>query len=137
LAEKKIEVVLDPKSAPFPTKKIVLTEAAEADLKKVAHKTGTTPEKAVEKIITENTGHAEPSKSHREKPQNKKEPEKPKAEPKAVFPAEGKINKYGFIRVSQEVAEVMGVKVPFGKDAEDTTIEFIDYKDGVLHIRKK
>jgi hypothetical protein len=38
----------------------------------------------------------------------KKIPEK-KAEPESIFPAEGKINKYGFIYVSGDVLKAFGV----------------------------
>jgi hypothetical protein len=82
------------------------------------------------------------SKPDLEKPKTENEKtaksQKPKAEPKqpaepksAVFPAEGKLNKYGFVYLNDDVLMAW---FGHGKGAEQRIS--IDLKDGNLIIRK-
>ena len=65
-----------------------------------------------------------------EKTAKSRKPKEQSVEPQSVFPHEGFVNPYGFIHLSNGVAEAFGAK----KDVK-TTIS-IDFKEGNLIISK-
>jgi len=96
-------------------KKIPLKKEVHEKLEAQAKAEGKTPDELASEVLPEKTGHKGKS--------TEKKSETP-------FPAKGMINAYGFLHLSNGVAEAFGV--PRGKKTPVT----IDFKDGNLIISR-
>ena len=101
-------------------KKIPLKKEVYDKLESQAQDEGKTPDELASEIVTEKSG-----------AQKKKGAKKAHTESeKSAFPAKGMVNAYGFLHLSNGVAQVFGV--PRGKKTPVT----IDFKDGSLIVSK-
>src|SRR4030067_2566142 len=70
-----------------------------------------------------------PEKANGKEKPKPETPAKPAEQPKPVFPAEEKLNKWGFIHLNHRVIEAMGLE-----KGVDHPVKILGYKDGVLTI---
>jgi hypothetical protein len=111
-------------------KRIPLKKEVHDKLEAQAKAEGKTPDELAAQIVLEKataeTG--EPAKKERKGKSAEKKTETPKETP--VFPAKGFVNSYGFLHLSNGVAEA------FGTSRGKKTPVTIDFKEGALTIRK-
>jgi len=111
-------------------KKIPLKKEVHDKLEAQAKAEGKSPDELASEIVLEKatpeTG--EPAKKERKGKSAEKKSEAQKET--AVFPAKGMINAYGFLHLSNGVAEA------FGAPRDKKTPIAIDFKEGALIIRK-
>jgi len=104
-------------------KKVFLTKGVQEKLENAAKAIGSTADELASKIVLEKAT-AETGKPAKKERKGKSAEKKSEAQREtAIFPAKGMVNAYGFLHLSNGVAEAFGV--PPGKTVP-VTISFVD-----------